>query len=60
MCGLQKESIERKLLGEKTFDFSKALGIAQSMEMAEKKASELKDSGSSECLLSTRVFLVLA
>ena len=46
VCGLRKESIQRKLLGEKSLDFAKALQIAQSMEMAERKSSELKDSGS--------------
>ena len=30
VCGLRKESIQRKLLGEKTLDFSKAMQIAQS------------------------------
>ena len=40
----------RKLLGEKTLDFSEALEAAQSMEMEEKKSAELKDSGSSEML----------
>ena len=43
VCGLRKESIQRKLLGKKTLDFSKAMEIAQSMEMAEKKSLELKD-----------------
>ncbi|XP_044166137.1 uncharacterized protein K02A2.6-like [Acropora millepora] len=47
VCGLRKEPIQRKLLSEKTLDFAKALQIAQSMEMAERKSSELKDSGSS-------------
>jgi len=34
VCGLRKESIQKKLLSEKTLDFSKAMEIAQSMEMA--------------------------
>ena len=55
VCGLRKESIQRKLLGEKTLDFSKALQIAQSMEMGEKKSSELKDSGSSGMLKTEEV-----
>ena len=55
VCGLRKESIQRKLLREKTLDFSKALHIAQSMEMVEKKSSELKDSGSSGMLKAEEV-----
>ena len=50
VCGLRRESIQRKLLGEKTLDLSKALQIAQSMEREEKKSSELMDSGSSGML----------
>jgi len=42
VSGLRKESIQRKLLGEKTLDFAKALQIAQSMEMAERKSSKLR------------------
>ena len=55
VCGLRKESIQRKLLGEKTLDFSEALQIAQSMEMQERKSSELKDSGSSGMLKTDEV-----
>ena len=44
-----------KFLGEKTLDFSKALQIAQSMEMEEKKSSELKDWGSSGMLKTKEV-----
>ena len=43
VCGLRKESIQRKRWGEKSLDFSKAMQIARSMEMVEKKVSELKD-----------------
>ena len=32
VCGLRKKSSQRKLLGEKTLDFSKAVQSAQSME----------------------------
>ena len=45
VCGLRKESIQKKLLSEKTLDFSKAMEIAQSMEMKEKKSMELKELG---------------
>ena len=55
VCGLRKEPIQRKLLGEKTLDFAKALQIAQSMEMEERKSSELKDSGSSGMLKTEEV-----
>ncbi|XP_068684871.1 uncharacterized protein [Montipora foliosa] len=55
VCGLRKESIQRKPLGEKTLDFSKAMEIAQSMEIAEKKSSELKDLGSSGMLKTEEV-----
>ena len=55
VCGLRKESIQRKLLGEKTLDFSKAMEIAQSMEIAEKKSSELKDLRSSGMLKTEEV-----
>ncbi|XP_048578018.1 uncharacterized protein K02A2.6-like [Nematostella vectensis] len=47
VCGLRQEAIQRKLLTEKTLTFAKALEIAQSMETAESKSSELKGSGSS-------------
>ena len=47
VCGLRKESIQKKLLSEKTLDFSKATEIAQCMEMAEKKSMELKELGAS-------------
>ena len=33
VCGLRKESIQKKILNEKILRFSKALEIAQSMEM---------------------------
>ena len=55
VCGLRRESIQRKLLGEKTLDLSKALHIAQSMEKEEKKSSELMDSGSSGMLKTEEV-----
>ena len=55
VCGLRRESIQRKLLGEKTLDLSKALQIAQSMEREEKKSSELMDSGSSGMLKTEEV-----
>ena len=47
MCGLRKESIHKELLTQKILGFSKALEIAQSMEMAGKKSMELKELGAS-------------
>ena len=41
VCGLNKESIQRRLLAEADLTFQKACEIAQAMEMVEKDASAL-------------------
>ena len=41
VCGLYKESIQKRLLAEAELTFKKACEISQAMEMAEKNASEL-------------------
>ena len=41
VCGLNKESIRRRLLAEADLTFQKACEIAQAMEMVEKDASAL-------------------
>ena len=40
VCGVKDTRIQRRLLCEKTLDFSKTLSLAQSMEIAEKNAQE--------------------
>ena len=52
---IAKRVDSKETVGEKTLDFSKALKIAQSMEMEERKSSELKDSGSSGMLKTEEV-----
>ena len=41
VCGLYKESIQKRLLSESELTFAKACEIAQAMELADKNASEL-------------------
>ena len=42
VCGMRKESIQRKLLSEADLTLTKALEIAQGMEAAEKDAKEIQ------------------
>ena len=42
VCGVKDTRIQRRLLCEKTLDFSKTLSLAQSMEIAEKNAQDLQ------------------
>ena len=42
VCGLYKESIQKRLLSEPDLTFTKACKIAQAMELADKNTSELQ------------------
>ena len=42
VCGLYKESIQKRLLSEPDLTFTKACEIAQAMELADKITSELQ------------------